>query len=355
MKAKKNLFQSTIGSLKRKKLTIFLALLSLFVACLLFYLGKEVKEITFRPIAISSVIELKEPISEIKIYYSNKLINELFVTQIEILNSGNKDIIADDFEEPLQVDFGVAIFLKPKIIERKPKSILFEISKVEGSKILFNKKMFKKNEVIVIKAFTLKKPNISFANNRIRDVEIKDIQYKEKRRVGFIDLKSKDKNGLWFLLVLIPLFLFFGGWDLFKRNSPPKNNVLVLIDEQKEISKSKFNTNNLNFDGSKSVFTNKIRIENTGWDLADIKDNNNLMLSIKSEGEITGYKMVNDSYHTKNKEIQLTPTDPHCIEIDLSSLQHDDILRLEMTILESPELIVVHNTTSSFGITVKYM
>lgn len=153
---------------------IYVTVISVLIPTVLtiyFYLrSQKFKELTTTIMTNTSVVEVTEPVPELKISYKGEEIEDLYVLTFQIKNTGTMDIPKEHFVSPLQVRTHAPI-LDAKIIDKDPKHLDIAINKKESDKITFTKSLFKTGESITVKLTLLSNPTIDFSLNRIRDLK----------------------------------------------------------------------------------------------------------------------------------------------------------------------------------------
>ncbi len=127
------------------------------------------KAVEVVPLANVSVIEIKEPVPDLRILHKNREIDELYVLTFQIGNTGTQDIRAEDLIVPFHCTTD-APTVDGKIVFRSPECDL-EIDRYENGKVFFKTSLFKAGEKIIVKLTLLSRPTLNFAGNRIADLK----------------------------------------------------------------------------------------------------------------------------------------------------------------------------------------
>lgn len=202
--------------------------------------SRTYKEITATVLANTSVIELRESPPELKFYFGEKEVKNLYLLLIKFENTGKQDIGADAFDNPLNFSMH-SIILDAKIIQQHPANIGWNIKEFSGDQVVFNKSLLKKEEYFLVKLYLLSPPQIDFSNNRIKDTrEIKVItEFVDKQ--GKIALLQKLIVATLFVLgVLASMQLLIFSKELRIGKRARRRNELLVIESLRIIAQSLF-------------------------------------------------------------------------------------------------------------------
>lgn len=136
---------------------------------------------------ISNNLLIKDS-DNIKIFYSNKEINNIYEVKIEINNAGNNEIKPDDYGKNISIVFDESINILSAIIKEKyPDDLDIDLD-IKDNKVLLDKILLNKNDRFIIQFELTSKINSS--REKIENIQV------SARIVGF---KIKKKKPIYFL------------------------------------------------------------------------------------------------------------------------------------------------------------
>lgn len=136
---------------------------------------------------ISNNLLIKDS-DNIKIFYSNKEINNIYEVKIEINNAGNNEIKPDDYGKNISIVFDESINILSAIIKEKyPDDLDIDLD-IKDNKVLLDKILLNKNDRFIIQFELTSKINSS--REKIENIQV------SARIVGF---KIKEKKPIYFL------------------------------------------------------------------------------------------------------------------------------------------------------------
>lgn len=200
-------------------LSITLAIVSIALAVYFFNKSKIYKELHVIPIADLSVVEIKEPVPDLRIFHKDREIKQLYVVTFDIENSGKVDIVAEDMKTDLQCSAGAEI-VDAKIISRTPDDCDLQILKFKGQKVFFKSDLFKAGEKATVKLYLLSEPQLDFSTNRI--VNLRGIVIDKTRGSYWGAGIAFVSAGVSFIITAILVFYF-----------PPKFRTSITIESTK--------------------------------------------------------------------------------------------------------------------------
>ncbi len=101
--------------------SVIIVILGIIFAVYFYYRPRIYKALEITPIANVSVIEIKEPVPDLRILHKNRQIDELYVLTFQIENSGNQDIKAHDIVIPFHCSTEAEI-VDAKVTAKDPES-----------------------------------------------------------------------------------------------------------------------------------------------------------------------------------------------------------------------------------------
>ncbi len=202
-----------------------IAIIGIILAVYFYRRSRRFKSIEIKPITETSVIKVSEQISDLKILHKNREIEQLYISEFQVRNSGRIDLTERDFIEPFHCSVGAEI-VDSKIVKREPEECDFKIDKCEDNKVFFNSRLFKAGELANIKLTLLAKPNLDFSRNRIADV--KSIKFAVPRKI--------NRHLLGFLALIIGLVMSMFVSDVYDFISPAKRINISVQDSRNPIN-----------------------------------------------------------------------------------------------------------------------
>lgn len=233
----------------------------ILLAVYFYYRPRIYKALEVSPLANVSVIEIKEPVSDLRILHKNREIDELYVLTFQLENSGNQDIKAEDIVVPFQCSTGAEI-VDAKLIGKDPEDCDLEIDRFEKDKVYFKTELFKTGEKATVKLTLLAAPKLSFEGNRIADL-------------GRITISEpSDRRWLsWFLAFIATLSIAIAMYTY--KSLPPKHRIIASFESQALAGlKDPLSSIGITFQGKsiKSLHQVFITIANTGRSVIGPKD-----------------------------------------------------------------------------------
>lgn len=149
-------------------ISIAIGIIGLLAGYYYYRKSKILKTLEVIPITNTSVIEVKESVPELKIFYKNDEIDQLYVHEFKIRNSGPRDIRGDDFIPTFNCSTGAKL-VKAVRTQWKPESCDFDVDYYTPDQVFFKTSLFKSGAEITAKLTLLSQPSLDFANNQIVD------------------------------------------------------------------------------------------------------------------------------------------------------------------------------------------
>jgi len=114
------------------------AVLGVIVPVLLFFWGRDVKELTVKTVSRAVVVDLTEPaLASLKLTYKNVAVTRLTAATIEVSNTGSRAIERADFEREVVIRFADSVpVLAARVAEQVPEALHPELN-VGSSNVSF--------------------------------------------------------------------------------------------------------------------------------------------------------------------------------------------------------------------------
>lgn len=105
------------------------------VPLIIYFLQKSKKRLAYEVVSNTQLVGVKTEVqNKIKIYYENKLVENVYLVSIRLINSGNQPISIDDFARPINIQLGSNTkILTCEVLEQNPKDLDVSILKMQNS------------------------------------------------------------------------------------------------------------------------------------------------------------------------------------------------------------------------------
>ncbi len=163
------------------------AVLAIGVAIFVFLKNRVIRKIGIDVLHTTPVIQVNSEVPNLKILYQDEEITDLYVSEIEITNSGNRDIVNLN-QHPLVIDTGSGIFSVTRVSKRKDffYSIDGDQSSGNAREVQLQCGLLKRNEKFKIKLITRSEPTFDFSGSRIPDVSIVTVKKRNNKFIYWI-------------------------------------------------------------------------------------------------------------------------------------------------------------------------
>ncbi len=155
--------------------SIGVAFVGVLLSAYFFFRSRRLKRIQVSHVNYTSVLEVKEPIPKLRILHGDREVQELWILQFKVNNSGTLDIDQEDLKgTPIQCRTSAEV-VDARIIERSPENLHFDIDQCSGDQVIFKTPLLKRRESATVKLTLLSKPQVDFSDTRIPNVRPIDI------------------------------------------------------------------------------------------------------------------------------------------------------------------------------------
>ena len=105
------------------------------VPLLIYFLQKSKRRVAYEVVSNAQLVGVKSEVqNKIKIYYENKLVENVHLVSIRIINSGNQPTSIDDFARPISIQLGSNTnILTSEVLGLNPKDLDVSILKMQNS------------------------------------------------------------------------------------------------------------------------------------------------------------------------------------------------------------------------------
>jgi hypothetical protein len=148
-----------------------IALLSFAAAVLIYFMQKQRKELAFGHLSARTVLTVSDEISgRVSVTFDQRPVTNIRLVVVGLKNSGDRPILAADFERPLSVHFGAqARLLSVSVIKQSPTNLHAGVE-IDGNKLTLTPMLFNSGDHIVIQAL-VEAPELAIvADTRIVDI-----------------------------------------------------------------------------------------------------------------------------------------------------------------------------------------
>ncbi len=188
-------------------------LLGIGIAVFIYLLQRRKKSLSYQVISEAPLLTVREGLEgNIKILYGEKLVPDVHLVVIRILNNGNTPILSSDFEENLQFSFGQkTAILSAEVTDSLPKTFKPAID-VEADHIVLQRTLLNGGDEATIKLLLAGYNNTIECYSRI--VGIKDV----KRTSESFNLSGmyKSMGIVLFATGAILFSILFYNWSNFR-------------------------------------------------------------------------------------------------------------------------------------------
>jgi hypothetical protein len=157
-----------------------IAIVAIGVSILIYRLNKKKKALSYEVLRNDRIFRVVGSLaSRVQITVDGKSANNVSLILVDIQNSGNEPIKRDDFDTPLQFEFGAkAEILSARVLRTKPSDLVATID-VDESKLTLNALLLNKNDSLTIEAL------VSAPDEKLKH---------SVRIVGVADIKTSINN-----------------------------------------------------------------------------------------------------------------------------------------------------------------
>jgi hypothetical protein len=167
--------EATIDSTTQFLIYVALGILAIVigaaVAVAIYLKQRSRKSLSYKEQTVTQLRVKSEMKEKLKITYDGKEVVEVYLTVIELFNSGNVPILKTDFEEPIKLSFGKdAQVLTTEIFRVEPKNLQVSITS-DGNTITLAPALINPKESITIKSLVNKLDEVCI-NGRIVGIKV---------------------------------------------------------------------------------------------------------------------------------------------------------------------------------------
>jgi hypothetical protein len=182
--------------------TTILALLAIFAAYNIFFLGQPRKELQIIIDTPISLVDVKpEAVPDIQVSYKGEPVNKVFLLQVHIKNSGNQPIAEADFNRPLSFIFPPEYKLADATItSSEPANIGMTVTKTSEQVAQASRTLLNQDDLVSVRFIVIGDSSETLLNKFTIDGRILGI--KEIKRISSSDQQTPE----WWLAVLGVLF-----------------------------------------------------------------------------------------------------------------------------------------------------
>ncbi|MGD0495909.1 MAG: hypothetical protein ABSB28_07680 [Candidatus Bathyarchaeia archaeon] len=196
---------------------ILIPVAAIIVTVTLWFKGRRRKDLSFLASCTAVLPKVEDTVGEkLKILFDGRWVRQIYLNTVTLLCSGNEPIRADDYEKPIEVNFGTDVRILSAEIVKPSKRCLEPAIIIERGSVHLTPILMNHGDRIDMKIITGSRPEKTAIRARIAGVdEIKAINRHERMSFWAAEL------GVGFLLatfvLVVPLtqgFTYFFGWQL---------------------------------------------------------------------------------------------------------------------------------------------
>lgn len=207
-----------------QNLNAIITILTLLVAIYVYFKQKRKRNLDYKILSKSSLLEIGEEIQEdVVILYKNNPIEQVNLIEVEIKNSGNEIIEEKNFVDPIQLNFGIdSEILTYNIINKNPSNmkIHYEINKDASNyeKLFIKPRLMNSKDKFTVKLLV----------SKMREIQV------EGRIEGVKKIRNESDFEVEFANIITPfIFLLVGIYLLYttifiKKTSDIKEYFLIV-------------------------------------------------------------------------------------------------------------------------------
>lgn len=153
-------------------IAVLVAIVAIFTSIVLYGKQRRRKALSYQIITQTPLLTVKEEIGkDVQILYKEKLVQQVHLIEVKIINSGNIPIEEDHYERPIGLNFGEeAQILTAEVVETNPDSLHASID-VQGGKVVLVPTLLNQGDSVKIKTLISKFGNQIAVDGRIIGVK----------------------------------------------------------------------------------------------------------------------------------------------------------------------------------------
>lgn len=202
-----------IGLLDSSIIGVIIGIVSILLALILHIRSRIRRQLSW---SVQSLHHLasRPNLDAIQFIYEGKEVNSLWVTQLVLRNSGNRDI---EFTSPIIIKCNQTVLSTIAFEE----AFDFDVEPANSNEIHVSTDLLKNNESILIDVFTENPVRFNLSENRIRDVKL--------RNQSSFYFKSLLENGLMLITAILGFIKIIGDKYRAVLDGYPSHNLDFLI------------------------------------------------------------------------------------------------------------------------------
>jgi len=175
----------------------FLALVAILTSILLYFKQRQIKSLSYEIISLTPLLSIEEEIKgDLQVLYHGNPVDQVHLIVIEIKNSGNTPIRKEDFERPVNFNFGeeTEIFTA-EITDTNPNDLEAFVN-IEDGRVVLTPIMLNEEDTITVKMLISKFDEIN-VDGRI--IGVKKIE------------EHEESSSIYFITSIIGMIMSFVG------------------------------------------------------------------------------------------------------------------------------------------------
>jgi len=160
---------------------VVVTVITILVTLGLYIKQRRIKNLSYQIRSITPLLSLSEEVKGIlQILYKGKLVDQVHLIRLRLLNSGNTPIQSSDFEKPVSIDFGnKAKILSASILKTDPENLTPSL-KIKKNSVVLSPLLMNKGDTINIKILVSRFEEVIQLDGRI--VGVKNIKEVEEEK-----------------------------------------------------------------------------------------------------------------------------------------------------------------------------
>ena len=206
-------------------ITMLLASIAIIVAIvvplILYLLSKQKKKLICKLFPSLSLVDVQTQVKDrIKIYYNEKLVEDLSMTIIKVRNNGNQPIREKDIVKPLEISFSENLTVVDySVINTEPEDITVNLeSNTENNLIRCSFDLLNPNDELLLQFFCLggnkEPPNINARIEGIEQIDMETIGFFPERKYRVVKFTTIYTIIIGFGVIIFSWLNYFMTVDL---------------------------------------------------------------------------------------------------------------------------------------------
>lgn len=179
------------------------AFVAIVVPILIYLKQRQRKALSYEILSRTPLLSIEEEVKgKLKILFNNNPAQDVHLVVVRIINSGNVQIVSDDYERPVSLDFGenTQIFTT-EVSDANPKSLRPNVN-IENTKVVLEPVLLNSRDSITLKMLVGQFDSQKQISVDGRIAGVKDIRKSGERRTQYIILHWGGTVLTWIGMIL---------------------------------------------------------------------------------------------------------------------------------------------------------